>query len=214
MRQIQVLLFALITLGFASSPALAQAEPDAVTLPDYPRVAVATNAGDFVMELFTSRAPLTVKNFLDYVNTGFYDEVIFHRVVGGFVAQAGGYDSNYKRKATGPTVPNESGNGLSNRRGFVAMARTGDPHSADSQFYINLADNIALDPRPTRWGYTVFGRVVEGMEIIDEIGYRATGAGPTPELSKDVPKEAIIITKMTLLPSDAAPSEDTAAAAE
>ena len=92
---------------------------------------------------------------------------VFHRIIPGFVIQGGGYDAAYKTKATRPSIPNESGNGLSNRRGFVAMARTADPHSGDSQFYINLGDNVALDPRPTRWGYTVFGRVVEGLDNID-----------------------------------------------
>jgi len=181
---------------------LAEEAAAAAPLPDYPRIEVETNAGNFVLELFTSRAPLTVANFIQYVNSGFYQGTVFHRIVGGFVAQAGGYDVDYKLKATGPMVPNEAGNGLSNRRGFVAMARTAEPHSADSQFYINLADNLALDPRPTRWGYTVFGRVIQGMEVIDEIGYRATGPGPVPNLTKDVPAEPIVITKMTLLPDD------------
>jgi peptidyl-prolyl cis-trans isomerase A (cyclophilin A) len=186
----------------ASGQLLAEELPAATALPDYPHVAVETNAGNFVMELFTSRAPLSVGNFLQYVDSGFYEGTVFHRIVGGFVAQAGGYDADYKLKATGPMVPNEAGNGLSNRRGFVAMARTAEPHSADSQFYINLADNIALDPRPTRWGYTVFGRVIEGMDVIDQIGYLATGPGPNGKLAKDVPKDPIVITKMTLLPDD------------
>ncbi|HJP04389.1 MAG: hypothetical protein CL799_04135 [Chromatiales bacterium] len=168
-------------------------------LPTYPRLLVETSSGDFEVELFSSKAPLTVRNFLDYVDSGFYEGTIFHRIVGGFVAQGGGYDMDYKLRPTRKSIPNESGNGLSNRRGFVSMARTGKPHSADSQFYINLADNIALDPRPTRWGYTVFGRVVEGMDVIDKIGYVATGPGPVPQLKKDVPAEAIVIEKITLL---------------
>jgi peptidyl-prolyl cis-trans isomerase A (cyclophilin A) len=187
----------LIALG---GPLAAQEPPAApLPLPDYPRVLVTTSAGDFVIELFTKRAPITVNNFVQYVNNGFYTGTLFHRIVGRFVVQGGGYDADYKLKQTRALIPNESGNGLSNRREFVAMARTGDPHSANSQFYINLADNIALDPRPTRWGYTVFGRVVEGMDIIDEIGYRATGPGPVPELSKDVPMESIVVTSMSLL---------------
>ena len=106
--------------------AAAQEQTDEVTLPAYPKILVETNVGNFTLELFTSRAPLTVNNFLNYVNNGFYDGTVFHRVVAGFVAQAGGYDANYKRKETGPTIPNESGNGLSNRRGFVAMVGTQD----------------------------------------------------------------------------------------
>jgi len=166
------------------------------------QVAIETSAGNMVIELFDSRSPLTVNNFLQYVNSGFYSGTVFHRIVEGFVIQGGGYDTSYALKATRPDIPNESGNGLNNRRGYVAMARSGEPHSANSQFYINLADNLALDPRPTRWGYTVFGRVIEGMEVVDEIGYRATGAGPVPELSQDVPKEAIVITKLTVVPAN------------
>jgi cyclophilin family peptidyl-prolyl cis-trans isomerase len=192
-----ILLPILVTTLGAS--AYAQEGTGIATEPDYPQVAIETSAGTFVIELFATRAPLTVNNFLQYVNSGFYNATVFHRIVEGFVIQGGGYDTNYQLKQTQPDIPNESGNGLNNRRGFVAMARSGDPHSANSQFYINLADNLPLDPRPTRWGYTVFGRVIEGMEIADEIGYRATGAGPTPELAKDVPKEAITITKMTVL---------------
>jgi len=202
-------------LAFSASAHLyAQETNGAAVLPDYPRVAVETNVGSFVIELNTSRAPLTVANFIQYVNSGFYEGTVFHRIVGGFVAQAGGYDVNYNLKTTNPTIPNESGNGLSNRRGFVAMARTGDPHSADSQFYINLTDNLALDPRPTRWGYTVFGQVVEGMEVIDAIGYVATGPGPIPDLTKDVPKDPIVITKMTLLTEIGAQHSPTDATAD
>ena len=175
-------------------------------LPQYPRVNVATNAGNFTMELFTARAPYHVENFVELVNSGFYEGTVFHRVIGGFVVQAGGYTTDYKLKETTKTISNESGNGLSNRRSFIGMARTGEPHSADSQFFINLADNVALDPRPTRWGYTVFGRVTEGMEVVDEIGYRSTGSGPIPELSKDVPQEAIVILSMQMAPSSDAPT--------
>lgn len=199
MKKHLVFLYLAIT---AAGQLSAEEIPPAATLPDYPQIAVTTNAGSFVIELFTGRAPLTVSNFLQYVNSGFYEGTVFHRIVGGFVAQAGGYDADYKLKQTGPMVSNEAGNGLSNRRGYVAMARTTDPHSANSQFYINLADNLALDPMPTRWGYTVFGRVIDGMDTIDEIGYRATGPGPIPSLTKDVPVEPIIIEKMELLPDD------------
>jgi peptidyl-prolyl cis-trans isomerase A (cyclophilin A) len=206
------LVFLYLAITAASQLSAEEIQP-AATLPDYPQIAVTTNAGSFVIELFTSRAPLTVSNFVQYINSGFYEGTVFHRIVGGFVAQAGGYDADYKLKQTGPMVSNEAGNGLSNRRGYVAMARTADPHSANSQFYINLADNLALDPMPTRWGYTVFGRVIEGMDTIDEIGYRATGPGPIPSLTKDVPVEPIIIEKMELLPDDSGQINSTEAPA-
>ena len=195
-------LLTLMLLALNSSLAGAQ-EP--VQLPPYPTIEVKTDAGDLLMELFTAKAPLHVRNFVDRVNEGFYDNTVFHRVVGGFVIQGGGYDTDYKLKPTKQFIANESGNGLSNRRGFIGMARTGEPHSADTQFYINLADNVMLDPRPTRWGYTVFGKITEGMEVIDEIGYHATGAGPTPELSKDVPLEPIIVLSMRVI--EQAPAE-------
>jgi cyclophilin family peptidyl-prolyl cis-trans isomerase len=187
----------------ASTSVLAEGE-----LPDYPKIAVETNAGNFTLELFAARTPITARNFVDYVESGFYEGMIFHRVIAGFMVQAGGYDSDYKKKATQALIPNESGNGLSNRRGFIAMARTADPHSANSQFYINLGDNLALDPSLTRWGYTVFGRVIDGMDVIDQIGYVATGPGPVPELSKDVPIEPIIITHMAMINPDSAAEAD------
>jgi cyclophilin family peptidyl-prolyl cis-trans isomerase len=209
MKSIAASLIFCIAFSGAPIPALAQGNtPD-----DYPRVHVETSAGNFTIELFTARAPITVENFLKYVDDGFYDDVVFHRVVAGFVVQAGGYDKDYKKKATGPTIPNESGNGLSNRRAFVSMARTGNPHSADSQFYINLGDNLALDPRPTRWGYTVFGHVIEGMEAVDQIGYSATGPGPVPNLVKDVPAEPVVITSVRLF-SPAATDDMSAEPAE
>ncbi|MBL8201818.1 MAG: peptidyl-prolyl cis-trans isomerase [Chromatiales bacterium] len=160
------------------------------------QVKVETSAGDFVMQLDEVRAPLTVANFLKYVNDGFYDGTIFHRVVNGFVIQGGGYTPDMTLKPPRPALVNESGNGLSNKRGSVAMARTAEPHSADSQFYVNLADNLALDPKPTRWGYAVFGEVVQGLDIVDEIGHRVTGnkAG-----MQDVPVEPVVIRKITVL---------------
>jgi cyclophilin family peptidyl-prolyl cis-trans isomerase len=194
----------LLGLTFAG-PAAAQDGTD-----NYPLVRVETSVGGFTLELDANRAPLTVMNFLDYVQSGFYSGTVFHRVVSDFVIQGGGYDSAYKSKKTNPSIPNESGNGLSNRRGTVAMARTGDPHSADSQFYINLSDgNVALDPKPSRWGYTVFGKVIEGMDVVDQIGYVATGPGPVPELTQDVPREAIIIKSVTLVDRNPPPNPAT-----
>ncbi len=194
-------LLILALLGLNSALAAAQ---DQAQLPPYPQIEVKTSAGDLRMELFTTKAPLHVRNFVDLVNEGYYENTVFHRIVGGFVVQGGGFDTDYKLKPTNKLIPNESGNGMSNRRGFIGMARTGDPHSADTQFYINLADNVALDPRPTRWGYTVFGKITEGMEVIDEIGYTATGPGPTPEVGKDVPLMPIVILSMKVIEGSAA----------
>ncbi|WP_345781538.1 peptidylprolyl isomerase [Persephonella sp.] len=137
-----------------------------------PVVVIKTNMGDIYVELYPDKAPLTVKNFLTYVKEGFYNGTIFHRVVKGFVIQGGGFDKdlNYK-KPTHPPIKNESNNGLSNVRGTIAMARTSDPHSANTQFFINLADNTYLDygKNPQKWGYTVFGKVIKGMDVVDEI---------------------------------------------
>jgi cyclophilin family peptidyl-prolyl cis-trans isomerase len=163
----------------------------------YPRVLIETTAGSMTVELNPTRAPLSVKNFLEYVDSGFYEGTIFHRVVAGFVIQGGGYTTDHKLKPTRPNISNESGNGLSNLRGTVAMARTGEPHSADSQFFVNLVNNDRLDPMPTRWGYAVFGEIIEGMDVVDDIGYRATGpAGP---FAQDVPAAPVIIEKVSLL---------------
>jgi cyclophilin family peptidyl-prolyl cis-trans isomerase len=180
-----------------AAPQLAFAQQDTTTVTNAPRVRVHTTAGDFVIELDRGRAPLTVDAFLKYVKQDFYSGVIFHRVVQGFVAQAGGYTVDFTQKPTTGTVINESGNGLSNLRGTVGFARTNEPHSGTSQFYVNMADNIDLNPRPTRWGYAVFGKVVEGMEVVDDIGHRPTaGGGP---FDRSVPVEPIIIERIELL---------------
>jgi cyclophilin family peptidyl-prolyl cis-trans isomerase len=163
---------------------------------DMSRVRIETSAGAFVVELDAERAPLTVKNFLQYAREGFYEGTIFHRIVSGFVIQGGGFTKDMTEKPTRAAIANESGNGLSNHRGTIAMARTGDPHSADAQFYINLADNVTLDPKPTRWGYAVFGRVVEGLDVVDDIGHRATAVR---NQMQDVPIEAVVIQRVTVL---------------
>jgi cyclophilin family peptidyl-prolyl cis-trans isomerase len=157
-------------------------------------VRVYTTAGSFVIELDAARAPLTVANFLEYVRAGHYNGTVFHRVISNFVAQGGGYDEKFVERPARAGIPNESGNGLSNRRGTVGSARTGDPHSATAQFYLNLADNPALDPQTTRWGYAVFGRIIEGMTVVDEIGAAATGSGGP--FDKDVPVKPIVIEKI------------------
>jgi len=161
-----------------------------------PRVRMQTNMGVIVLELDAARAPLTVANVLAYVKAGHYNGTIFHRVIPGFVIQAGGYNDKSIEKPTSAPVVNESGNGLSNRRGTLGLARTGNPHSGTSQFYINLADNIALDPQPGRWGYAVFGHVVEGMEIAQKISETPTGkSGPL----EDAPLKPVVIEKMELV---------------
>jgi len=140
------------------------------------RVRVTTNLGSFVIELQRDRAPLTVENFLNYVRAGHYTNTLFHRVISGFVIQGGGVGIDYKAKPTQKPIPNESGNGLKNLRGTVGLARASGPHTGDAQFYVNVDNNdTALDPLPTRWGYAVFGRVVEGMEVVDRISLSPTG---------------------------------------
>ena len=162
---------------------------------DFPRVRIETTAGAFVVQLDDERAPLSVANFLQYINSDFYADTIFHRVVSGFVIQGGGFNADLEPRQTQPPIPNESGNGLSNRRMTIAMARTAEPHSADSQFYINLADNTGLDPKPTRWGYAVFGEVVSGQEIIDDIGHRATSP---KDAFQDLPAAPVIIERILI----------------
>jgi cyclophilin family peptidyl-prolyl cis-trans isomerase len=188
------LVTALLCLLLMPLPALTQGSSKSQ---DSPRVRVETTAGNFVIELDPIRAPLTVEAFLKFVKSGFYNGTIFHRVVQGFLAQAGGFTVDMKPKAVTGNIVNESGNGLSNLRGTVGMARSNEPHSATSQFYINLSDNADLDPRPTRWGYAVFGKVVEGMNVVDDIGHRPTGAGGP--FDRNVPVEPIVINKIELL---------------
>lgn len=161
---------------------------------DGPRVRVHTSLGSFVIALDSERSPLTVANFMEYVRAGHYNGTIFHRVIANFVAQGGGYDSQYSEKPTRAGIPNESGNGWSNRRGTVGLARTGDPHSGNAQFYLNLADNAALDPQASRWGYAVFGQVVEGMNVVDDIGAVATGGGG--QFDRDAPLKPIVIERV------------------
>lgn len=163
----------------------------------YPKVHFETNMGDIYFALDGVRAPLTVKNFLQYVEDGHYDGTIFHRVIPGFVAQGGGYIENYTEKKTRDAVVNESGNGLSNVTGTLALARTNNPHSGTSQFYINLVDNQKLDPRPDRWGYTVFGEVQYGMSLLKKVAKMPRGAGG--QFTKDVPIEPLVVEKARIM---------------
>jgi cyclophilin family peptidyl-prolyl cis-trans isomerase len=160
-----------------------------------PRVRVTTSMGQFVIELAPERAPLTVANFQRYVREGHYTDTLIHRVVGNFVIQGGGHAaSDMQLKSTHDPVVNESGNGLQNKRGAVGLARGDSPHSGNAQFYVDIADNSDLDPVATRWGYAVFGRVVEGMDVVDRIGAVATGGlGP---FKADAPLKPIVIQKI------------------
>jgi cyclophilin family peptidyl-prolyl cis-trans isomerase len=165
-----------------------------------PRVELVTSQGSMVLELDPVKAPITTENFLRYVRDGHYDGLIFHRVIAGFMAQAGGYDAEFADRETREPIQNESRNGLSNERGTIAMARTNDPHSASAQFFINLVDNHRLDGAPGRWGYAVFGRLTEGLDVLDEIGALPTGrGGPFPT---DVPVRPVVIEQARVLEAD------------
>ena len=170
-----------------------------------PQVKVTTNMGEFVIEVRQDRSPLTAANFLRYVREGFYSGTVIHRAVANFVIQGGGHDATtYALKATHENVFNEAGNGLQNKRGTVGMARGDAPHSGNAQFYVNLVDNPDLDPVSTRWGYTVFGRIVQGMDVIDHIGETPTGSiGP---FKSDAPLKPVIIEKMEMVAAGATSS--------
>ena len=166
----------------------------------HPQIELQTSLGTIRLELVTEQAPLTVAHFVELVEAGFYDGLIFHRVIEGFMIQGGGYTPGFNLREDKEKIPNESGNKLSNTRGTVAMARTNDPHSANSQFFINLVDNSRLDPQKNpangRWGYTVFGYVIEGMDVVDAIA--AAEKSPQREFP-DAPVVPIIINKATHL---------------
>ena len=158
-----------------------------------PQVQVVTSLGNFTIELNAERAPLTVANFLAYVDQGHYTNTLVHRAIANFVIQGGGFNVDYTPKPAPATVVNESGNGLSNVRGTVGLARTTEPHGGNSQFYVNINDNAALDPNQTRWGYAVFGRVVAGMDVVDRIGNVATGKHG---IMDETPLKPVVIMKV------------------
>jgi len=193
-------LFARLGLAAALLLGALQAQAQATAAPVYVRFA--TTMGAFTIELDPVRAPLSTANFTQYVQDKHYDGTIFHRVVSSFVAQGGGHLPDGQEKPTRPGVPNESGNGLTNRRGTVAIARTGDPHSGTAQFYVNLNDNHSLDPGPARWGYAVFGRVVQGMDVIDAIARVPTGSRATFE--DETPLEPVVIESAQIMQTSAA----------
>lgn len=164
-----------------------------------PRVLMETNMGSFTLELDSQAAPKTVENFVQYVEDGFYDGTIFHRVIKDFMIQGGGFKEGLDKKPARAPIKNEANNGLKNTRGTIAMARTTDPHSATAQFFINTVDNAFLNykaPNINGWGYAVFGKVVEGMETVDKI--RAVPTKKSKGYS-DVPQKSVIIQKATLV---------------
>jgi len=170
-----------------------------------PQVEMKTSLGIIVIELDAEKAPATVENFLQYVKDRHYDGTVFHRVIPGFMIQGGGFDADFKQKATRKPVKNEAANGLKNDVGTIAMARTGDPHSATAQFFINVADNASLNfrfPTPEGYGYTVFGKVTKGMDVVQRIVKVQTGPGPAPH--RDVPVKPVVIESARLL--DARPA--------
>ena len=184
---------ALVWLSSLAGPALAQTSP---------RVKFVTTEGSFVVEVYPDKAPKTVENFLQYVKEKHYDGTVFHRVIDNFMVQGGGFDANYVQKATRAPVVHEGREALAkggpkNVVGTLAMARTNDPNSASSQFFINVKDNDFLNPTPNAYGYTVFGKVVSGMEVVNKIKSVPTGAGgPFPS---DVPKTPVIIKSASLV---------------
>jgi peptidyl-prolyl cis-trans isomerase A (cyclophilin A) len=178
-----------LSVAVLAAPALAQTPA--------PKVIFQTTLGEFVVEVYPDKAPKTVENFLRYVSAKQYDGTIFHRVIPNFMVQAGGYTAKYEEKITRPAVPLEAQNGLKHELGTIAMARTNDPNSARAQFFVNVKENPFLNAKGSADGYTVFGRVVSGMETIQKIKDVPTGAGgPFPT---DVPKTTVLINSATLV---------------
>ena len=166
-----------------------------------PMVELKTNQGDIVVEVFADKAPKSADNFIQYVKDGFYNGTVFHRVIDGFMIQGGGFDADMKQKSTRAPIENEARNGLRNEVGTLAMARTADPHSASSQFFINLVANTALDyPSRDGWGYAVFGKVVKGLEVVESIAKQPTA---NRGFHQNVPVEAVIVNSARVLEASA-----------
>lgn len=161
-----------------------------------PTVLLQTSKGDITIELNAEKAPISTQNFIDYVNAGFYTDTIFHRVISHFMIQGGGFNADMSQKENKPPIKNEAANGLKNLRGTIAMARTNNPDSATSQFFINLQDNRSLDKSPINDGYAVFGKVIEGMDVVDDIRFVETGVAKG---MADVPIETVIIISAKML---------------
>ncbi len=184
------------TVLLLAGATLALSLPLAASATDATKVRLKTSAGDIVLELYPDKAPKSVENFLQYVRDKHYDGTVFHRVIDGFMIQGGGFTGEFKEKATRAPIPLEATNGLRNDRGTVAMARTGDPNSATSQFFINVGNNNMLNaPNPDGHGYTVFGKVVSGMDVVDKIRNARTG---NKSRMQNVPLENITIQSATL----------------
>ena len=163
------------------------------------KVRLTTTLGEITIQLNAEKAPISSENFLTYVKEGFYNGTIFHRIIPGFMAQGGGFDTDFNQKAVHPPIKNEADNGLANNRGTLAMARTPDPNSATAQFFINYKDNSFLNytsPTPNGWGYAVFGEVIEGMDVVDAMGKEPTG---NRGMHQDVPKTDIVIEKAEII---------------
>jgi cyclophilin family peptidyl-prolyl cis-trans isomerase len=188
MKSLRILrLVVCLTLALSASTAFAAGNASK----EDPMVVMHTNLGDITIEVFEDEAPKTVANFLQYVREGFYDGTIFHRVIPGFVIQGGGFDESYQQKKTRDPITNEADNGLKNDRATLSMARTSDPDSATSQFFVNLTDNAPLNPGRGNAGYAVFGKVTDGMDVVDKIADVQTGrAGP---FRHDAPQEQVVI---------------------
>jgi cyclophilin family peptidyl-prolyl cis-trans isomerase len=177
--------------------------PLLVSAADNPRVVLETTEGDITLELYADKAPASVENFLAYVRNDHYDGTIFHRVIPNFMIQGGGFDKGLRRKSTREPIRNEADNGLANLRGSVAMARTSEPHSATAQFFINTVDNSALDhtgtDSPRAWGYAVFGKVVDGMAVVDRIESLETKASGG---MGNLPVNTVVIQNVSILENE------------
>jgi len=187
---IYLTLFLFTTLSFATEKNMSNT---------HTKVKLTTNLGNVMIQLEDEKAPISAANFITYVKQGFYSGTIFHRVIPGFMAQGGGFDSSFQQKTTNAPIKNEADNGLKNKRGTLAMARTSDPNSATAQFFINYKDNSFLDytsPTNSGWGYAVFGEVIEGLDVIDSFAKQPTGNRGGHQ---DVPKTDIVIEKAEIV---------------
>ena len=216
-------LLLLPSAAMSQDPAATPAEPATTPEPAAPagptKAIIHTNMGAMTIELFADKAPKSVANFLEYAQAGHYNGTIFHRVIDGFMIQGGGYTADLQLKPMRPAIENEAKNGLSNLRGTLAMARTSEPHSAQSQFFINVVDNPRLDfvseQSGYTWGYAVFAKVTDGLDVVDRIRSLETGAqGP---MSRDVPLQTVLIERVEVIPppavepAPAAPTDPAAA---